>query len=121
MKDYIPKIKNFFSVKMILSIISIGGILPLSQVLYWTFETSYFGYFGISPEIFNRPVFSSGFIGVWLFAESIQPVFLVWSFLMGGFLFVLLVIKNMAVYFTSDQFKLLNKWKGQKRDESNPE
>ena len=27
----------------------------------------------------------------------------------------------MADYFTSDQFKLLNKWKGQRRDESNPE
>lgn len=27
----------------------------------------------------------------------------------------------MADYFTSDHFKLLNKWKGQKRDESNPE
>lgn len=27
----------------------------------------------------------------------------------------------MADYFTSEHFKLLNKWKGQKRDESNPE
>lgn len=27
----------------------------------------------------------------------------------------------MADYFTSDHFNLLNKWKGQKRDESNPE
>lgn len=27
----------------------------------------------------------------------------------------------MADYFTSDHFKLLNRWKGQKRDESNPE
>src|SRR5690349_18094249 len=27
----------------------------------------------------------------------------------------------MTEYFTSDHFKLLNKWKGQKRDESNPE
>jgi 5-methylcytosine-specific restriction protein B len=27
----------------------------------------------------------------------------------------------MANYFTSDHFKLLNKWKGQKRDDSNPE
>jgi len=27
----------------------------------------------------------------------------------------------MAGYFTSDHFKLLNKWRGQKRDESNPE
>lgn len=27
----------------------------------------------------------------------------------------------MVDYFTSDHFKLLNKWKGQKRDESNPE
>lgn len=27
----------------------------------------------------------------------------------------------MADYFTGDHFKLLNKWKGQKRDESNPE
>lgn len=27
----------------------------------------------------------------------------------------------MADYFTSNHFKLLNKWKGQKRDESNPE
>ena len=29
--------------------------------------------------------------------------------------------RDMADYFTSDHFKLLNKWKGQKRDESNPE
>jgi 5-methylcytosine-specific restriction protein B len=29
--------------------------------------------------------------------------------------------KNMANYFTSDHFKLLNKWKGQKKDPSNPE
>ena len=28
---------------------------------------------------------------------------------------------KMADYFTGDHFKLLNKWKGQKRDESNPE
>jgi 5-methylcytosine-specific restriction enzyme B len=27
----------------------------------------------------------------------------------------------MPDYFTSDHFKLLNKWKGQRRDESNPE
>ena len=27
----------------------------------------------------------------------------------------------MADYFTSDHFKLLNKWGGEKRDESNPE
>jgi 5-methylcytosine-specific restriction protein B len=27
----------------------------------------------------------------------------------------------MATYFTSDHFKLLNKWKGQKRDKSNPD
>jgi len=27
----------------------------------------------------------------------------------------------MADYFTSDHFKQLNQWKGQKRDESNPE
>ena len=27
----------------------------------------------------------------------------------------------MADYFTSDHFKLLKRWKGQKRDESNPE
>ena len=27
----------------------------------------------------------------------------------------------MADYFTSDHFKLLNKWKGQRRDDSNPE
>lgn len=27
----------------------------------------------------------------------------------------------MAEYFTSDHFKLLNKWKGQQRDDSIPE
>ena len=27
----------------------------------------------------------------------------------------------MPEYFTSDHFELLNKWKGQKRDDSNPE
>ncbi|MEP6878405.1 MAG: AAA family ATPase [Nitrosospira sp.] len=30
-------------------------------------------------------------------------------------------MKTMADYYNSDHFKLLNKWKGQKRDESNPE
>src|SRR3569832_2119996 len=30
-------------------------------------------------------------------------------------------ITTMADYFTSDLFKLLNLWKGQRRDESNPE
>lgn len=30
-------------------------------------------------------------------------------------------MRAMGGYFTSDHFKLLNKWKGQNRDESNPE
>jgi hypothetical protein len=89
----IPEIKKFLTLKLIVSIITIGGIWPLLQALYWTFETAYFGYFGVGPEIFNRPVFSSGFISVWLVAASIGPAFIVWSGLML-IVFIVLIFVN---------------------------
>jgi hypothetical protein len=97
MKNYLPEFKRFFSTKLFLSIFSISALLPLLQAQYWTFETAYFGYFGISPEIFSRPIFSSGFISVWLFADSILPVFWVWTFLMGAVFFVLFVINFQII------------------------
>ncbi|MVF12335.1 hypothetical protein FT643_09275 [Ketobacter sp. MCCC 1A13808] len=93
MKSLLSEIKQFFTVKLLISIVTIGGILPLVQALYWTFEASYFGYFGVSPEIFSRPIFSSGFISVWLFVSSAYPAFLTWSGLMG-ILFVFLTVFN---------------------------
>jgi hypothetical protein len=75
----ISEIKNVITIKTLVSIVSISAVVPLCKALYWTFETSYFGYFGVGPEIFSRPLFSSGFISVWLFVTAMYPIFMAWT------------------------------------------
>lgn len=81
-KNILSEVKKYITVKTVFSIVSVSAIIPLCKALYWVFETSYFGYFGISPEIFSRPLFSSGFISVWLFVTAMYPMFFVWTGLM---------------------------------------
>lgn len=89
MDKFISEIKNIITIKTLVSIVSVGAIVPLCKALYWTFETSYFGYFGVSPEVFSRPLFSSGFISVWLFVTSMSPILIVWTGVMVvSFLFL---------------------------------
>ncbi|MEW8200747.1 MAG: hypothetical protein AB2697_14565 [Candidatus Thiodiazotropha endolucinida] len=98
MKDKLIKLKQLSTVKLLVTGITIGGIFLL-HTSYWVFETAYFGYFGVSPEIFNRPVFSSGFISVWLFAYSIKPILIIWLVI-----FVINVIVLTGYQFQNLQF-----------------
>lgn len=99
MDKTVNKVKQYLTAKMVVSITLAGGILPLIKVIYWTFETAYLASFGISPEVFNRPVFSSNFISVWLFTTSILPAFIFWlALILIGFL--MLTFSNFEQYET---------------------
>lgn len=80
-----------------------GAVVPLCKALYWTFETSYFGYFGVSPEVFSRPLFSSGFISVWLFVTSMYPILIVWSGVMAISFFFLVSFNYEVPRFQSGE------------------
>ncbi|MBT2988229.1 MAG: hypothetical protein KME65_04640 [Candidatus Thiodiazotropha sp. (ex Ctena orbiculata)] len=99
MKDKLIQLKQLSTVKLLVTVITIGSLFLL-QTSYWAFETAYFGYFGVSPEIFNRPVFSSGFISVWFFAYSIKPILIIWLVI-----FVINVIVLTGYQFQNLQFK----------------
>lgn len=96
MNKIFSELKKLVTIKTLVSIVSVGAVVPLCKALYWTFETSYFGYFGVSPEVFSRPLFSSGFISVWLFVTSMSPMLIVWSGVML-ISFVFLVSFNYEV------------------------
>jgi hypothetical protein len=81
MEDLISRIKRFLSLKIVI-IYAVCVILPLLQLTYWSFEAGYFGFFGISPELLNRPLFSSLFINIWVFAILLKPAFIVWTSIM---------------------------------------
>lgn len=90
MEDLISRIKRFLSLKIAI-IYVVCVILPLLQLSYWSFEAGYFGFFGISPELLNRPLFSSLFINIWVFATLLEPAFIVWTLIMAV-AFILLII-----------------------------
>src|SRR5690606_36847719 len=65
--------------------------VPVIGMLYWIFDTSYLAEFGIGPELYSRPIFSSSLINAWLFASVIGPSIWIWTTL-SGILFCFLVI-----------------------------
>jgi cbb3-type cytochrome oxidase subunit 3 len=96
MCNYIPTIKRYLSLKSIVFLISVASTIPLFNLLYWIFEVSYFGYFGISPELFSRPVFSSNLIDIWIFAILLQPAFMVLIIVMAVILIPVIWINLYA-------------------------
>ncbi len=92
MDDYISLIKPYLKLKMVFLLVP-AAMFTLYQLFYWSFEAAYFGYFGISPELFRRPAMSSDFVNVWLFVVSLTPAFFAWSFVMLV-VFVLSVMRN---------------------------
>jgi hypothetical protein len=92
MKKIIIEAKKMITAKAIISAASLGMFLPFIKLVYWVFDTAYLSGFGINPEIYSRPIFSSSFIGVWLFAESLYPMMIGWIFFS---LIIFLVLFNM--------------------------
>ena len=88
------KLKKYITAKVLVAALTVGLALPFIKVLYWTFDTAYLSGFGISPEIYSRPIFSSGFVSVWLFAFSMTPLMLLWMLIC---LIVFIVLTAMNV------------------------
>lgn len=73
----LQKIKSFLTylsaVKFITYVISFIISIPVLSVIYWIFDSSYLGAFGIGPELYSRPVFSSHLLNVWFFVTTLRP------------------------------------------------
>lgn len=64
---------NYLSVKIALSILGLAVSIPLFSLLYWSFDSAYLAEFGVGPEIFSRPVFSSKLMLTWFVLGAIAP------------------------------------------------
>ncbi len=92
--DVVISVGRAFTAKTVISVIFIGLFVPYSKLVYWLFDTAYLGGFGVNPDVFNRPVFSSDFVSVWLVAESMPVILAGWSMLA----LVALLVLTMANY-----------------------
>ncbi len=88
-------IKRTITAKAIISTASLGLLIPFVKLVYWVFDTAYLGGFGVSPDIYNRPVFSSGFVSIWLIAKSIGIILTGWT-LLAFIFFIILTKVNIA-------------------------
>lgn len=64
---------NYVSVKIALSILGLAVSIPVISLLYWSFDSAYLAAFGVGPEIFSRPVFSSKLMLTWFVLGAINP------------------------------------------------
>lgn len=78
MKRIIDEAKRMITAKAIISAVSLGLFVPFAKLVYWLFDTAYLGGFGISPDVYSRPIFSSGFVSVWLVAQAMAPILTGW-------------------------------------------
>jgi len=92
LRKLVTQVKHYLKTKFVVLVLSLSVTIPLAQGVYWIFEASYFGHFGISPEIFNRPIFSSSFISVWVLVLSIFPLYIAWLALVAVVYLVLVAV-----------------------------
>lgn len=85
---------SYASVKVALTIIGFGISIPLFSLLYWAFDSAYLASFGVGPEIFSRPVFSSKLMITWVVLGAVNPVVLV----LGLIAFILFVVLFVIFY-----------------------
>lgn len=115
MRHIIDEAKRMITAKAIISAASIGLFIPFAKLLYWVFDTSYLGGFGISPDVYNRPIFSSGFVSSWLVAEAMAPALVIWT----GFAIVLFAVLFNINFENSEKPKIceldLNNYRSESR------
>jgi len=90
----VGSVKQAATAKSIISAASVGMLIPLAKLIYWVFDTAYLGGFGVSPDIYSRPIFSSGFVSTWLVVESLGIMIVGWSIL-AFVLFIILTAVNV--------------------------
>lgn len=105
----VTEAKRAITAKALISTASIGMLIPFAKLIYWVFDTSYLAGFGISPDIYSRPIFASGFVSTWLVVESLGFIFFAWSFLAIVF-FIILTSANISPrrYEDKDQDHIKN-------------
>lgn len=98
MLDYLKAtVRNTLSIKIVLYIVGLLLSIPVVGMLYWIFDTSYLATFGIGPEFYSRPIFSSSLINVWLFISALKPFIWIWLILsLIIFMLILIVCFNAS-------------------------
>ncbi|HBF08279.1 MAG: hypothetical protein CMD81_05950 [Gammaproteobacteria bacterium] len=93
-------IKNYTHLKYIKVSLGIALICfyPCLKIIYWSFESAFLGEFGISQEIYSRPLFSSTYQIAWLSVYAIWPATFLW-------LIISLVIPLVIIFFRYPNFK----------------
>lgn len=66
---------KYLTIKIVFLSLSLFFSIPLITAMYWSFDSSYLAAFGVGPEIFNRPIFSSKLINTWLVVVMLKPSF----------------------------------------------
>jgi hypothetical protein len=105
MFEYLKRVfLNTSSIKIVFYIVGFLLSVPVIGMLYWIFDTSYLAEFGIGPELYSRPIFSSSLINAWLFVSTIGPSIWIWMAL-SGILFSFLVIAFYEADHKKEQIK----------------
>lgn len=84
-------IANIASIKIVFYLIALFFCLPLTGLMYWFFDSHYLGAFGVGPELFSRPLFSSRLINLWLTSILMKPGIQIWAALCAILFLALLV------------------------------
>jgi len=92
MLDYLKATaRSTLSIKIVLYFVGLFLSIPVVGMLYWIFDTSYLATFGIGPEFYSRPIFSSSLINVWLFISVLKPFIWIWLIL-SLIIFIIILI-----------------------------
>ncbi|MGM8226033.1 hypothetical protein ACSV5M_05590 [Cellvibrio sp. ARAG 10.3] len=90
---------NFY-IKLAISLFLLILSIPLLKIFYWFYDASYLASFGIGPEIYSRPIFSSKLSNVWMFLSAFKPLKWAWAVfccLLFLFIFFILFKKNRII------------------------
>ncbi len=71
-------ISNFVPIKIVFYLAALLFGMPILSLLYWAFDSSYLAAFGVGPELYTRPLFSSSFINIWLCVAALKPGLWLW-------------------------------------------
>jgi hypothetical protein len=109
MLDYTKVVlRNALSIKIVFYIVGFILSIPVVGMLYWIFDTTYLAAFGVGPEFYSRPIFSSSLINIWLFVSAIKPGIWIWMALS-----VLIFLLLFVTYYNSDKKKESSKSESQ--------
>lgn len=80
LKRILISLRNAAVTKLAVLLVSAVASIPIASLFYWSFDSSYLSTFGVGPEFYSRPVFSSDLIKTWVFVYTLKPaIFIICS------------------------------------------